>query len=161
MGTKAALLRFTNMRYYATILSSIILSTVCLGTDAVAHDKSGSRSILTSVESVNETALEAKSALAVQMSDMPENVIDLEIDIEAVQPKPRNQRLFEGEPSNYPTGLNFEDVDLVDQEEIFLGAYDRTEFDTVKAQQESAGMPENLDADPLIPIGAVGVEAKF
>lgn len=57
--------------------------------------------------------------------------------------------------------MNFTRLDLVEDNPIFIGAYQRTEFDTLEALRNRAAMPTNLNVDPMLPVAGAGVKTAF
>lgn len=95
--------------------------------------------------------------LVVDARNLPAQIVNMSTDV-TVEPNTQNVAIT---PETQVTKLDLTEMDLVEDNPVFVGAYDKTEFDTIDAQRSMAGMPENLDADPLIPIGAVGIETDF
>jgi hypothetical protein len=61
----------------------------------------------------------------------------------------------------YKSEAELTDLDLVEDNPIFVGTAGASEFDTLDAQREMGAYPEQMDVDPLFTVAGAGVRTQF
>lgn len=100
----------------------------------------------------------AGTSLLLAQTDVPNVIVPLNTDYKV---RGENAATLKRPLAEEQDAMNFTRLDLVEDNPIFIGAYQGTEFDTLEALRNRAAMPTNLNVDPMLPVAGAGVKTAF
>jgi hypothetical protein len=62
---------------------------------------------------------------------------------------------------DYKSNADLTDLDLIEDNPIFVGTAGASEYDTLDAQRETGAYPEQMGVDPLFTVAGAGLRTQF